>query len=282
MALSVCVLSLLSCTQYATAEQSIVRSQDVQVSVNDLLMITSNRTSIQRVLVQGNLSFATFNAPAKYPADSFAISASHPSSYALKFLFDYPSDYAVRLSTQGSNSTALSGNSTYYVSGGSFELDVNLVFNQRPNAQSEMVSTASPGESFVGWLQKFGQAFPSWVKLVYLIFGVQFFTVGGLWIKRETAKKEVAAQHFDVGDKAFLWVDVTYKFLLASFLAIIAVMGGEIFFLFVLRFMFLVSFNLLSLWDLFVICFAAGAVIIAYLARFTLERAFDFKPIEDE
>jgi hypothetical protein len=168
------------------------------------------------------------------------------------------------------------------VSGGSFELDVNLVFNQRPNAQSEMVSTASPGESFVGWLQKFGQAFPSWVKLVYLIFGVQFFTVGGLWIKRETAKKEVAAQHFDVGDKAFLWVDVTYKFLLASFLAIIAVMGGEIFFLFVLRFMFLVSFNLLSLWDLFVICFAAGAVIIAYLARFTLERAFDFKPIEDE
>jgi hypothetical protein len=59
-------------------------------------------------------------------------------------------------------------------------------------------------------------------------------------------------------------------------------MGGEAVVLFVLRFMFLVSLNLLSLWDLFVVGFAAGVVVIAYLIRFTLEKAFDLKPMEND
>jgi hypothetical protein len=86
----------------------------------------------------------------------------------------------------------------------------------------------------------------------------------------------------DSGDKAYLWLDIIYKFLLASFVAIVAIMGGELILLFVLRFMFLVSLDLLSLWDLFVVGFAAGAIIIVYLIRFTLEKAFDLKPVESE
>lgn len=140
----------------------------------------------------------------------------------------------------------------------------------------------SPWQGFVSWLGSFGKAFPTWVKIVYLAFGVQFFAVGGLWIRRETPRKETGAQHLDVGDKAFLWVDITYKFLLAAFLTIVAIMGGEAVVLFVLRFMFLVSLNLLSLWDLFVVGFAAGVVVIAYLIRFTLEKAFDLKPMEND
>jgi hypothetical protein len=46
--------------------------------------------------------------------------------------------------------------------------------------------------------------------------------------------------------------------------------------------MFLASLDLLSLWDLFVICFAAGVVVIAYLIRFTLEKVFDLRPMEDD
>jgi hypothetical protein len=49
-----------------------------------------------------------------------------------------------------------------------------------------------------------------------------------------------------------------------------------------LLFMFLASPNLLSLWDLFVVGFAAGAVLIAYLVRFTFEKAFDLRPMEDD
>ena len=52
--------------------------------------------------------------------------------------------------------------------------------------------------------------------------------------------------------------------------------------LFILRFMFLASLNLLSLWDLFVVGFAGSVAVIAYLFRFTLEKIFDLKPIEDE
>jgi hypothetical protein len=59
-------------------------------------------------------------------------------------------------------------------------------------------------------------------------------------------------------------------------------MGGELILLFVLRFMFLASFSLLSLWDLFVVGFAAGAVIIMYIIRFSLEKGFDLKPMGDE
>ncbi len=282
MSIALCALSLLWGSQFVAAQQPIARSQNVQLNVNDLLIIASNRTSIQHVLVQGNLSFATLNAPAKYPAGSFAISANQPSNYTLQLLFDYPSDYVVQVATRSSTNSAMSGNSTYYLSGGAFELDINLVFSQNPNQYSGIASAASPWQNFVGWLQKFGQAFPAWVKLIYLVLGVQFFTIGGLWIKRETAKKEDAAQNLDAGNKAFLWVDIAYKFLLVSFLAIVAVMIGEIIFLTVLRFMFLASLDLLSLWDLFVVCFAGGAVFIAYLSRFILERAFDLKPIEDE
>jgi hypothetical protein len=120
------------------------------------------------------------------------------------------------------------------------------------------------------------------VKLLYLILGLQFVGVGGLWIRRETRKKETTAQRLDIGDKLYLWLDVVYKFLLVSLGAIVAIMGGELVILFILRFMFLVTINLLSLWDLFVVGFAAGAVIMVYLMRFTLEKAFDLKPVEDE
>jgi hypothetical protein len=173
------------------------------------------------------------------------------------------------------------GNSTYYLSGGPFELDLTIVINQHLLPEG-VVTALSPWDAFSGWMSKFGEAFPFWVKALYFLLGAQFFAVGGLWIRRETARKESSAQMFDTGDKVFLWVDIAYKFLLVSFLAIVLIMGGELFVLFVLRFMFLVSLDLLSLWDLFVVGFAAGVVIIAYLARFTLEKAFDLKPMEEE
>jgi hypothetical protein len=262
----------------------VTRSQDVEVTVGDSLTVSSNRTSIQKILVEGNVSNAILKKPSQYPADSFTISSRGPATYQLEFLFNYSSDYAVNLLVQASNSSTyyVSNNSTYYISSGPFELDVKVVFTPRPYISDVIAATTSPWQSFVTWLEKFGQAFPIWVKLVYLVFGFQFFAVGGLWIKRETGKKEAVSQRLDAGDRAFLWVDVAYKFLLASFLAILAIMGGEVVFLFLLRFMFLASLDLLSLWDLFVICFAAGVVVIAYLIRFTLEKVFDLRPMEDD
>ena len=284
LVLIACTVMICPAGQIALAQQAVTRSQDVELTVGDSLTVSSNRTSIQRVLVEGNLSDAILKKPLDYPADRFGISSRNPGTYQLEFLFNYSSDYEVNLSAQISNSSTyyVSNNSTYYVSNGPFELDLKIVFIPRPYISDVIAATASPWQNFVTWLDNFGQAFPMWVKLVYLVFGFQFFAVGGLWIKRETTKKEAAPQRLDAGDKAFLWVDVGYKFLLASFLAIIAIMGGEVALLFLLRFMFLASLNLLSLWDLFVIGFAAGIVIIAYLVRFTLEKVFDLRPMEDD
>ena len=268
--------------QLAAAQQLVTRSQDIQLTVNDSLIITSNRTSIQRVVIQGNLSFASIKKPAQYPADNFAISAHSPANYALQLSFNYSSDYQINLLVQAPYDSVTRNNSTYYVSSGPFELDIKATFNPGANGAAPVIPSVSPWQGFVKWLGKFGEAFPIWVKLVYLTFGVQFLVVGGLWIRRESKKKETAAQHLDTGDKAFLWIDIAYKLLLVSFLTIVAVMGGEVLVLFILRFMFLVSLDLLSLWDLFVVGFAAGAVFIAYLIRFTLEKAFDLKPMQDE
>jgi hypothetical protein len=268
--------------QLSAAPQVVIRSQSIQLTVGDSLIVTSNEASIERVLVEGNLSYANIKKPAGYPSDNFAISARNPSSYSLELSFNYSSDYQVKLFVQAANQSTVNNNSTYYLSSGPFELDIKAIFGPRANSSALLVSSASPWQGFVNWLEKFGQAFPTWVKLVYVAFGLQFFAVGGLWIRRETAKRENGTQHLDAGNKAFLWFDVAYKFLLVSFLAIVAVMGGEVLVLFILRFMFLASLNLLSLWDLFVVGFAAGAVVIAYLARFLLEKGFDLRPTEDD
>ncbi len=269
-------------SQKASAEQTIARKQDIQLGVGDSLIVSSDRKSIQRVFLEGNLSSANITKPAQYPTNDFEIAAFNAGSYELRVVFDYPTDYKVNVLVRAVDDSAPKNSTTYFLSGGQFELDINATFNSRPDNSSVLAPSVSPWGSLVNWVGKFGQAFPLWVKLLYLVLGIQFFAVGGLWIGRETARKETGAQRLDTGDRAYLWLDVAYKFLLASFVAIIAIMGGELLILFILRFMFLASLDLLSLWDLFVVGFAAGVVIIVYLIRFTLEKVFDLKPIEDE
>jgi len=268
--------------QNASADQTVTRTQDVQLSTGDSLVVQSNMASMQQVFIEGNLSATNLTRPAHYPTDHFAIQAFNPDSFELRFMFDYPNEYQVNVFTKSSDSSAPGNSTTYYLSGGTFELDVNTMFNASPNNQAVFILPVSPWDSFVGWIGKFGQAFPLWVKALYFVLGLQFFGVGGLWIARESKRKETTAQRLDLGNKAYLWLDVIYKFLAVSFAAILAIMGGELLLLFVLRFMFLASLDLLSLWDLFVVGFAIGAIIIVYLVRFTFEKAFDFKPVEDE
>jgi len=220
--------------------------------------------------------------PLQYPTDYFQLNSSTPGTYQLQVIFNQPSDYNINLFVRQNGTDAIDNSTAFYVSGGSFELDVIAYFNPNSTQSALELSSTTPWDGFTDWIGSFGQAFPLWVKALYMLLGVQFLLVGGLWIRRESARKEAATQPIDVWEKAYLWLDVAYKFLLASFVAIVAIMGGELILLFILRFMFLVSLNLLSLWDLFVIGFAAGAVIIAYVIRFTLGKAFDLKPLEDE
>jgi hypothetical protein len=273
---------ILAGSHVAKADQTPVRTETIELNVGDSLVLQSNRLAIQQVFLQGNLSAAAVQKPLQYPADYFQLNASAPGTYQLDVIFNQSSDYNVNLYVKQNGTTVMDNGTAFYVSGGSLELDVTAYFNPSPTQPIMQAPSTSAWDGFANWMGSFGQAFPVWVKVLYLLLGVQFMLVGGLWIRRESARKEAAAQSMDKGDKAYLWLDVVYKFLLSSFVAIVAIMGGELILLFVLRFMFLVSLNLLSLWDLFVIGFAAGAVIIAYVIRFTLGKAFDLKPIEDE
>ncbi len=285
---SICLLVLLIVVplafarlQIAFADQTVTRTQAVQLNVGDTLVIQSDRSSIQQVFVEGNLTATNLSKPVQYPVNDFEIQAFDAGSYQVRVIFDYPHDYTVNLFAKTSDLTVPQNNATYYMSGGSLELDISATFNAQ-SATAIDTTSISPWDRFVGWVGKFSQAFPLWVKLLYFTLGLQFFGVGGLWIRREAKKKESTPQRLDLGDRLYLWLDVAYKFLLVSFVAIVAIMGGELLILFVLRFMFLASFSLLSLWDLFVIGFAAGVIIMVYLMRFTLEKAFDLKPIQDE
>jgi len=269
--------------QVARADQTpTVRTDTVLLNVGDSLILQSNRASIQQVFMQGNISAAVLEKSSPYPTNYLALNASAPGTYDLQVHLNQSLDYSVNLYVRQNRTNAIDNGTAFYISGGAFELDIVAVFGPSSNEGLAQVSSTSAWDGFVNWMGNFGQAFPLWVKALYLLLGVQFLLVGGIWIRRESARKDAAAQPMDIGDKAYLWLNVIYKFLLASFVAIVAIMGGELVLLFVLRFMFLVSLNLLSLWDLFVVGFAAGAVIMAYLVRFTLGKAFDLKPIEDE
>ncbi|HXZ89734.1 MAG TPA: hypothetical protein VEG61_01615 [Candidatus Dormibacteraeota bacterium] len=268
--------------QMVTADQNPTHTETVELNVGDSLVLRSNRLSIQQIFLEGNLSAASVDKPSQYPTNYLELNASTPGTYRLQVIFNQASEYNVNLYVRQSGTNAIDNSTSFYVSGGSFELDVNAYFNPHLTETPIQVPSTSPWEGFANWVGSFGQAFPLWVKVLYMLLGVQFLLVGGLWIRRESARKEAAAQPLDVGDKAYLWLDVVYKFLLASFVAIVAIMGGELILLFVLRFMFLVSLNLLSLWDLFVVGFAAGAVIMVYVIRITFGKAFDLKPLEDE
>ena len=273
---------LLAGVQLAYADQGLVRSESVQLNVGDSLVIHSNQLTIQQVFLEGNLSAASIAKPTRYPASNLEVNASAPGDYQLRVVFNQSTDYTVNLYVRQGGTDLIDNSTSYYVSGGSFELDVTAYFN--PNAAQAIAqpSSVSPWDGFSSWTASFGQAFPAWVKVLYLLLGVQFLAVGGLWIRRESARKTAATQRLDSGDKVYLLVDVVYKFLLTSFVAIILIMGGELILLFILRVMFLISLNLLSLWDLFVVGFALGAVILVYMTRFVLEKAFDLKPLEDE
>jgi len=296
----------------ADQQSPVTNTQDMELFVGDWLFVTCNQNSIQQVFLQGNLTSANYTQPGQYPTNEFILKSSEPGTYYLKILFDLQMSYVVNLYVQSNQSGILysaatyhlSGgqpkpsptsnsyapasnqlttqNSTYYLSAGPSELDVRATFLPRSYLTFTLGSAEPASTSFADWLGNFSQAFPLWVKLLYFALGIQFFAVGGLWIRREASRRKSAQQQLDVGNKIFLWTDIVCKFLLTTFLAVLTIMGGELLILFILRFMFLVSLDILSLWDLFVVGFGAGILMIAYLIRFALEKAFDMKPLEVE
>lgn len=306
--LIVSVLFALVATFYpsitSAAGDSTTRTEQVAFTVNNCLMISSNRQSLQTVEVRGNMTAAKITSPKTYPADNFNFTVTTPGHYTITLSFNYSSDYNVTITTTGDPSSSSSANpstpigvirsvvtthipqyishATYYVSSGplllTIELDVNAL-----TVPAEVVNR-TPWEDFLNWLARFGAAFPTWVKLIYLVLGLQFTLVGYTWIgfENRTREKNVPGSAFDFGNKVYLWSEVAQKFFLTTFLIIIVLMGGQFIGLSMLNVMFLLPVNMLSLWDLFVLCFAGGMVIIAYITKLILRKTLDWEPTFEE
>lgn len=255
--------------------------QLVQLFVGDSVILTSDQNSIQRVFLQGNLTAAAYTQPTQYPTNRFTLASSSPGTYNVKVLFDSQEDYTVNLFVRVANSSTITNSTTYYLSGGPSELDVAATFNPRLSTSLQSLVFPFSSVNIINGIMSFAHSFPLWVKVLYLALGIQFFTIGGLWIRRETSKRELSSHRFDVGDQVYLWLDIAAKFLLTCFIALVLIMGGGLLVVVVLRYVFLVSLKLVSFQDLFVIGFAFGAMIIVYFLRFIFE-GFDMKPLEAE
>lgn len=302
--LSLAVITLLS-VPAAFADQSIVRKQNVQIMAGDTLVIHSNHNTISKMFTwTSNMTLNVTMIPQELPANETDIVAPSPGTYEANVLFNYTDSYLVTVFVYNSSASAFTNGSyttpgyighqlayppatnatSYSISAGSLELDLSVTVNPHSTTPA-MTSTGqpeTPWEALLTWVGTFGKAFPLWVKFVYLIFGIQFFAVGGIWIRREGEKRSTTPQRLDTGNVIYLVSDILLKFLAVSCVTIVALMLGELLIPPVLQFMFLININLLSLWDVFVLGFAAGMVIIAYLTRFILGSLFDLKPMEFE
>jgi hypothetical protein len=272
--LAVAMTASLAHAQTGSVEQS----ESIEAHVGDWLSVSSTRDSLQLVEIKGNLSLAMFSSPQHYPASSFNLTSNAQSHYSIRLVFDYASEYDVGAIVKESSGVDREV-ASYYVSSGQLLLTIDVDF-RTPDSVSPTKSS-SVWDDFTSWTTRFGDAFPFWVKILYVILGAQFLAVGYKWIKFEnTARADNSSvSKFDRGNLLYLWTEILYKFLLTAFLMIAAIMSGQFLLLSVLKFMFLAQVNMLNLWDLFVLGFAAGMATISYIFRLCLEKSLDLKPL---
>ena len=276
------ILATAMTTGLAHAETtSIERSESIDLRTGDWLSVSSNRESLQSVEITGNLSAVQLPSVSHYPANSINMTSNAQGRYSVTLTFSFPSEYNVAILVNQSNATRKEI-ASYYFSSGQLVLTIDLNFSAPEPA---IAVTHSVGwDDFANWTTRFGAAFPFWVKLLYAVLAVQFAAVGYKWIRFENDARQdkSSVSRFDRGNLLYLWSDVLYKLLLTSFLVIAAAMSGQFILLSVLKFMFLAQVDMLNLWDLYVLGFAAGIAVIAYCFKLLLQKSFDLNPLFED
>jgi len=170
----------------ADQQSPITNALDVQLFVGSRLLVASDQNTIQRVLLQGNLTAANYTQPAQYPTNDFELTSSNPGTYDLRVLFDWKVNYIVNLYVQSNqsaitystpeylpsggqpkpnptpnalapNQSATTNSTSYYLSGGAFELDLEATFIRRSSANLTPLSWKCAGS--VKWYDE------SWATL---------------------------------------------------------------------------------------------------------------------
>ncbi|TMI28472.1 hypothetical protein E6H36_00690 [Candidatus Bathyarchaeota archaeon] len=273
------VLVAVLATIFFQPGHSILSPQESAIlNSGDKLVILSDQSSIQTVVVRGNLTAASWSKA--YFSRNFTLTSNSTSTYTLNIWSSYPGPYTtsvnVRDHVRGSSSQVAS----YFVSGGDLNLTVLATF-QAPGPGSDG-SLGLP--SFYEWVSQFGGAFPVWVKLLYLVLGVQFAFVGFNWVKFEDERRRIEGHlpPLDLGNKIYLWTDVAFRALLVGFAISLSVMVGEALIVGLAQYLFLVNLTIVPLLDFFSLFFFAVVAALVYLAREGMDRLLDLKPIMED
>ncbi len=280
LALTLLFIAVLFLTVPARAD-STSSQQTVHLYAGGNLKVDSNQNSIQKIVVQGNITAAKISNQT-IPSRSFSLSANSTQFYTVTLLFSLPASYTASITLNNPPGT---GNSTqipsYYVSGGGLNLTIFANFDQAPVGPT-------PGSfgwsSFTGWVFQFGGAFPFWVKILYLILSIQFGYVGFRWIKFEDERRRLEKHlpPIDRGNKLYLWTDIIFRALLTGFVLCIIVMIGEAVVILVAQNLFFVNLTIVSLLDFFSLFFVAILALIVYVLREMMDRFLDLKPLMED
>ena len=252
----------------------------VNLYSGDKLTVKSDQPTIQRVVIRGNLSAASISS-LSYPARNFTLTSNATELYTLNLWLSYPGPYTTSIVLMDSSDGSTTQLPSYYVSNGDLNLTIFASFQTRPGT-----GTGAPlgWSSFYDWVGQFGGAFPLWVRILFLVLGVQFAFVGYRWVKFEDERRRLEGHlpPIDRGNKVYLWTDILFRGLLTAFAISLAIMVGEVLIILLAKYLFFVDLSLVSLVDFFSLFFVAALGSIIYLAREGLDRLLDLKPIMED
>jgi len=272
------LLAALAISNIVLVSADPANSIQVAIRPRDILLISSTRSAIQSVYIHGNLSQIVFDSPKAYPTSEISLTANAQANIDLTIVFENIEDYGVAIvvETESGNVRHIDN---FYLSNGSFTLDiaVSVVPSQMKTSEVHVLSA----EDFSNWFVQFGQAFPLWTKLLYLVLGIQFLFVGYERIAFDSQRRrDRKLRPLDSGNRIYVSIDVIYKFLLTCLALTALLMVGQAAVLAILRLMFLANINMPSIWNLFVLVFLAVITVFAYLLRAVLHHKFDLDPPE--
>jgi len=261
----------------------------VTLSPSNILIVRSDQNSLQNVVVEGNISAASYSK-GPYPSANFTLASDTSQQYARAHTLQYilnmtfsngSSSYSVFVETKDPADGSTAQVTSYYVSSGELDLTITAVFQPGPPSGP---STPIGLGSFYEWLTQFGGAFPLWVKILYSILGIQFAFVGYRWIKFEDERRRLEGHMppLDRGNKLYIWTDIAFRGLLTGFSITLVVMIGEVLVTLIAQNLLLVNVSFLSLFDFFSLFFVVVLAALFYLAKEGLDRFLDLKPMMED
>jgi hypothetical protein len=272
----VAAVMLLTFLGISSAFADSIETTHIAMRKGETLTVSCTSLAIESVYVHGNLSQIELDFPKTYPTSEISFKAMNLGNLDLTITFQHSGDYRISVSILDTLGI-LRDVDNYYLSNGSFTVKIMVSIAASPAKVAQLQRFSH--QDFSNWMARFGEAFPLWTKLLYMFLGFQFLFVGYERITfDDKIRQERRLRPLDRGNKIYISVDVLCRFLLTCLAITAALMVGQVILLMILSYFLLVTIELPSIWNLFVLAFGAAVTILVYLLRTVLRHKFEFAP----